>query len=264
MFIGNFSQVGDSFARTIKTLTFKIDVVFEHIETKSEKAPEYRVTTGHTDIGVAWKKTSEADNAYLSVLIDDPTFPAPVQCRLVKTARALPRSVLGTSVQAGPDRHIGRLRPPARLVPRQAQACGSMISRDGDTTAEFFRRAVRLMCIDRDRHATKMLHPISLKGTSNMLNRIHAALAALLAVATIAPGPVLARNMTTDRNSNSHSYYGYQLQVNDLMMSSGARGFSTVPTALSRPNVRPFETDPDAHIRFEMNRDDRDRRLGGS
>ena len=98
-----------------------------------------------------------------------------------------------------------------------------------------------------------------------MSNRIHAAaLAALLAVATIAPGPVLARNMATDRNANSHSYYGYQPQVNDLMMSSGARGFSTVPTALSRPSVHPFETDPDAHIRFEMNRDDRDRRLGGS
>jgi hypothetical protein len=97
-----------------------------------------------------------------------------------------------------------------------------------------------------------------------MSNRIHAAaLAALLAVAAIAPGPVLARNMATHHNANSHSY-GYQPQVNDLMMSSGARGFSTVPTALSRPSVHPFETDPDAHIRFEMNRDDRDRRLGGS
>jgi hypothetical protein len=98
-----------------------------------------------------------------------------------------------------------------------------------------------------------------------MSNRIHAAaLAALLAVATIASGPVLARNMATDRNANSHFYYGYQPQVNDLVMSSGARGFSTVPTALSRPSVHSFETDPDAHIRFEMNRDDRDRRLGGS
>jgi hypothetical protein len=41
------------------------------------------------------------------------------------------------------------------LVLRQARACGSMISRDRDTTTEFIRRAVRLMCIDRDRHATK-------------------------------------------------------------------------------------------------------------
>ena len=41
--------------------------MFESIEKKSEKAPDYRVTTGNTDIGVASKKTSEAGNAYLSV-----------------------------------------------------------------------------------------------------------------------------------------------------------------------------------------------------
>ena len=65
MFIGNFKPVGDNFTGTIKTLTFKIDAVFESIEKKSEKSPDYRVTTGNTDIGVAWKKTSEVGNAYL-------------------------------------------------------------------------------------------------------------------------------------------------------------------------------------------------------
>jgi hypothetical protein len=98
-----------------------------------------------------------------------------------------------------------------------------------------------------------------------MSNRIHVvALAALLAVATIAPGPVLARNMATDRDANSYSDFGYQPQVNDLRRSSGARRFLTVPMALSRPSAHPFEMDKDAHVRFEMNRDDRDRRLGGS
>ena len=41
--------------------------------------------TGNTDIGVAWKKTSEAGNAYLSVQLDDPALAAPILCRLVKT-----------------------------------------------------------------------------------------------------------------------------------------------------------------------------------
>ena len=85
MFIGNFRPVGDNYTGVIKTLTFKIDAVFETIEKKSEKAPDYRLTTGNTDIGVAWKKTSEAGNAYLSVQLDDPALPAPIQCRLVKT-----------------------------------------------------------------------------------------------------------------------------------------------------------------------------------
>lgn len=58
MFIGNFRPVGDNYTGVIKTLTFKIDAVFEAIEKKGEKAPDYRVTTGNTDVGVAWKKTS--------------------------------------------------------------------------------------------------------------------------------------------------------------------------------------------------------------
>jgi hypothetical protein len=64
--------------------------------------------------------------------------------------------------------------------------------------------------------------------------------------------------MATDRNANSHSYYGYQPQAKDVRTLSGARGFSTAP------GIHRVEADPDAHIRFEMNRDDRDRRLGGS
>jgi uncharacterized protein (DUF736 family) len=60
MFIGNFKPAGDNYAGVIKTLTFKTDAVFEPIEKKSEKSPDYRVTNGNTDIGVAWKKTSEA------------------------------------------------------------------------------------------------------------------------------------------------------------------------------------------------------------
>src|ERR1700686_1639539 len=85
MFIGNFKPAGDSYAGVIKTLTFKTEAVFEPIEKKSEKSPDYRVTTGPTDIGVAWKKTSEAGNAYLSVRLDDPTLPSSVSCALVKT-----------------------------------------------------------------------------------------------------------------------------------------------------------------------------------
>jgi len=85
MFIGNFKPAGDSYTGVIKTLTFKTEAVFEPIEKKSEKSPDYRVTNGNTDIGVAWKETSEAGNAYLNVRLDDPALPAPIACRLVKT-----------------------------------------------------------------------------------------------------------------------------------------------------------------------------------
>jgi uncharacterized protein (DUF736 family) len=51
----------------------------------SKKAPDYRVLTGTTEIGAAWKKTSAAANPYLAVRLDDPSFPAPVFCRPVET-----------------------------------------------------------------------------------------------------------------------------------------------------------------------------------
>ena len=48
---------------------------------------------------------------------------------------------------------------------------------------------------------------------------------------------------------------------------SNARASATESAGFPTPAVnsggRWFETDPDPHIRFEMNRDDRDRRSGG-
>jgi uncharacterized protein (DUF736 family) len=57
MFIGNFKPVGDNYTGIIRTLTVKIEAVFEPIERKNDKSPDYRVTTGNTDIGVAWQAT---------------------------------------------------------------------------------------------------------------------------------------------------------------------------------------------------------------
>ena len=37
----------------------------------------------NTEIGAAWKRQSKANRDYLSVRIDDPTFPAPVNARLI-------------------------------------------------------------------------------------------------------------------------------------------------------------------------------------
>jgi uncharacterized protein (DUF736 family) len=85
MIIGNFKPAGDTYFGIIRTLTFTTEAVFEPIERKTDKSPDYRVTNGNTEIGAAWKETSKADNDYLSVLLDDPSLPASVQCALVKT-----------------------------------------------------------------------------------------------------------------------------------------------------------------------------------
>ena len=84
MFIGNFKPEGDNYTGSIQTLTFTTKATFAPLEKKNGNSPDYRVDNGFTDIGVAWKKTSEAGNAYLSVQLDDPALPAPIACRLVK------------------------------------------------------------------------------------------------------------------------------------------------------------------------------------
>lgn len=88
------------------------------------------------------------------------------------------------------------------------------------------------------------------------------ALGALFTLAAIAPAPVFAQSSTPPR-----SVYGYpdQRQIDDARngVPRGARASSTAPSHYAPPAGRPFETDPDPHVRFEMNRDDRDRRLGG-
>src|SRR5215470_12885732 len=69
--IGSFTKQEDGFAGTLRTLAF------------NDKAPDYRVFAGVTEIGAAWKRQSKANKAYLSVRLDDPSLAAPVNARLV-------------------------------------------------------------------------------------------------------------------------------------------------------------------------------------
>ncbi len=50
----------------------------------SDNAPDYRVYAGNFELGAAWKKISQAKRPYLSVTLDDPSFPATLYARLVE------------------------------------------------------------------------------------------------------------------------------------------------------------------------------------
>jgi len=96
--IGNFQATENGFVGSINTLTLKTDVEFVPVERKSsEKAPDFRIfvkTTGY-EIGAAWETTSRETGAhYLSTKLDDPSFAAPIQCRLVKTGAERGHSLL--------------------------------------------------------------------------------------------------------------------------------------------------------------------------
>ena len=57
-------------------------------EKANDKAPDYRIFAGAIEFGAAWKKTSGEGRDYLSVKLDDPSFPAPIYATLVEAEEA--------------------------------------------------------------------------------------------------------------------------------------------------------------------------------
>ena len=84
--IGTFTAQNDSYTGTVRTLTLNVKVKVKIVpnDKESENAPDYRIVAGNFEIGAAWKKMSRQDRPYLSVTLDDPSFPATIYARLVE------------------------------------------------------------------------------------------------------------------------------------------------------------------------------------
>ena len=73
------------FSGAVKTLTLNVKAKFVPTEGESERGPDFRIFAGATEFGAAWKKTArETQRDYLSVKLDDPSFPAPIYASLVE------------------------------------------------------------------------------------------------------------------------------------------------------------------------------------
>ena len=83
--IGTFTSSATGFSGAIKTLTLNVKARFERIENPSDKGPHFRIYSGAVELGAAWQKHSEQSGRdYLSVKLDDPSFPAPIYATLVE------------------------------------------------------------------------------------------------------------------------------------------------------------------------------------
>ncbi|MDZ5696715.1 DUF736 domain-containing protein [Chelativorans sp. M5D2P16] len=83
--IGSFTAGKDGYTGTIRTLTVNVKAnIVANDRKKTEGAPDFRVFAGRAELGAAWKaKTSgEEPRDYLSVLLDDPSFPEPIRAAL--------------------------------------------------------------------------------------------------------------------------------------------------------------------------------------
>ena len=81
--IGTFTVDKDGYTGTLRTLTLNVKLV-PNDKGSSENAPDFRLQAASHDNGAAWKKASEAGREYLSVTLDDPSFPAPIYARLIE------------------------------------------------------------------------------------------------------------------------------------------------------------------------------------
>ncbi len=84
--IGTFAKTENGFIGAVKTLTFNVKIVkFVPTERDSKRGPDFRIFAGATEFGAAWKKIArETQREYLSVKLDDPSFPAPIYASLVE------------------------------------------------------------------------------------------------------------------------------------------------------------------------------------
>ena len=82
--IGNFSRDGDGFSGTISTLALRADVRIVPNDKRNDKAPDYRILVSGLECGAGWRAADEASGALINVKLDDPTWPAPLNARLMR------------------------------------------------------------------------------------------------------------------------------------------------------------------------------------
>ena len=81
MIIGTFTKKNEGYTGKLVTLTHGQALTFE----PAPKGADYKVTIGGVEVGAAWKRTAkESGKAYLSVKLDSPFLPAPVNCALME------------------------------------------------------------------------------------------------------------------------------------------------------------------------------------
>jgi len=85
--IGTFKKLPDgTYKGDIATLVIKVpNATIEAVANPVENGPSHRVFGANgAEIGACWSKTSEANRPYLSVKLDDPSFPEAVYGALVE------------------------------------------------------------------------------------------------------------------------------------------------------------------------------------
>lgn len=92
MIIGKFTynNADDTYAGELYSVLLPRQVGIAPNPSRGGKAPDYRLLAEGREIGAAWKRTSrEKGTAFLSVHIDDPALPAPINATLSQSGELI-------------------------------------------------------------------------------------------------------------------------------------------------------------------------------
>ncbi|WP_287849680.1 DUF736 domain-containing protein [Acidiphilium sp.] len=84
--IGSFTKDTNGYTGTVRTLSINTKARLVPTEGGGDKAPDFRVfASGSIELGAGWtRKAKETGREYLSVKLDDPSFPQPIYASLVE------------------------------------------------------------------------------------------------------------------------------------------------------------------------------------
>jgi uncharacterized protein (DUF736 family) len=81
--IGTFVPTADGYSGHIRTLTIRRRIrILTNEQTDTPHAPDFKLFCGDFEVGAAWKAQSKFGQAYLSVQLDDPSWPALLRAKL--------------------------------------------------------------------------------------------------------------------------------------------------------------------------------------
>jgi uncharacterized protein (DUF736 family) len=131
MIIGTFTYENDTYRGELRSLTLQRRLVPRPTERPKDREPAYRIFPegkgGTVEFGAAWKRTSETGQDSLSVVIDDPAMPAPLNAALFMRKGENTANLVWTRPPAKPKAEpkpdnvapLHSTRPPRLRSPRQ-------------------------------------------------------------------------------------------------------------------------------------------------
>jgi uncharacterized protein (DUF736 family) len=84
--IGSFTRDENGiYTGEIRTLTLRVKASIKPVKRENDKAPDHRVSVGGVEFGAGWTKAARDSGViYLSLKLDDPSFPAPIYATLIE------------------------------------------------------------------------------------------------------------------------------------------------------------------------------------